>query len=208
MSDGKSDERLAITDRISYWKASQKPLSADIGVIEGARNIWIFDVGSSEEAAERIQALPADKKVVLSHFHQDHMGNLERVKYQELYQGANTYRYTKGGEIVHGDLWLEDGLTLHLFELPSSHAKGCVGMEIDGEYAFLGDGTYCMIKQGRPAYNANLLRDEIRVLERLKAKYFLLSHDETFVRDREEILEELKQIYAKREPENSYIFVG
>lgn len=200
-------ERVAITHNISYWKASQEPLSADIGVVEGEKNLWIFDVGSSEEAASRIQALPGNKNVVISHFHQDHMGNYGRVAYRELYQGANTFRYTKAGEIVRGDLWLEDGFNIHLFELPSSHAKGCIGMEIDGKYAFLGDGTYCMMKQNRPAYNVNLLQEEISVLERLKARYFLVSHDEAFVRDREEILEELKWIYDMRESGNPYIFV-
>lgn len=205
--NGKPDGRIVITDSISYWKASEGPLSADVGVVEGKRNIWIFDVGSSDTAAERIQALPGNKNVVLSHFHRDHTGNLERITYQKLYQGANTFRYTKSGELVRGDLWLEDGLELHLFELPSSHAKGCIGMEINGEYAFLGDGTYCMVKQERPVYNVGLLKEEIRVLESLQAGYFLLSHDKAFVHEKGEVLEELKKIYSKGEPGNPYIYV-
>lgn len=203
----KQDGRIEIAEGVSYWRASQEPLSADVGVIEGRRSIWLFDVGSSDGAAEHIQALPGNKNVVLSHFHRDHMGNLDRIAYQRLYQGANTFRYTQNGEIVRGEIWLEDGPELHLFELPSSHAKGCIGLEINGEYAFLGDGAYCMTKQERPAYNVGLLKEEIRVLEGLQAGYFLLSHDETFVHEKEEVLEALKRIYSGREPGNPYIYV-
>lgn len=202
-------ERITIADRISYWKARREPLSADIGVIEGDSGFWIYDVGAGDIGAACIRGLSGGKNIVLSHFHADHIGNLEKVTFEKLYQGAYTLRHTQRGEAVRGNLWLEDGsLCMHLFELPSSHAKGCLGLEIDGQYAFLGDGTYCSVRQGRPVYNVGLLQQEIKVLESLRANYFLLSHDEVFVRDREEVLENLKSIYAGRIPGNPYIDVG
>ena len=202
-------ERIAIDGRLSYWKASQEPLSADIGVLEGDRYTWIFDVGNSPEAAGCIRSLPGPKRVVLSHFHQDHIGNWREVEFESLYQGAYTFRYTDAGEIVQGSLTLEDGALIRLFELPSSHAKGCVGMEVDEKYAFLGDATYCTAKytQGRLAYNANLLADELKVLRALKAEYFLLSHNDAFIRRKEDVLAELEEIYARRDPQSAYIFV-
>ena len=202
-------ERISINDRLSYWKASQEPLSADIGVLEGDKYTWIFDMGNSPEAADCIRSIPGPKRVVLSHFHQDHIGNWREVEFETLYQGAHTFQYTNVGEIVRGSLTLEDGAAIRLFEIPSSHAKGCIGMEVDETYAFLGDAAYCTAKytQGRLAYNANLLADELKVLRTLKAQYFLLSHDDAFIRRKEEVLAELEEIYARRDPQSAYIFV-
>ena len=202
-------ERISIDGRLSYWKASQEPLSADIGVLEGDKYTWIFDVGNSPEAADCIRTIPGPKRVVLSHFHQDHIGNWKEVEFETLYQGAHTFRYTNTGEIVRGSLTLEDGVPVRLLEIPSSHAKGCIGMEVNEKYAFLGDATYCTAKntQGRLAYNANLLADELRVLRTLKAPYFLLSHNDAFVCKKEDVLAELEEIYARRDPQSPYIFL-
>ncbi|MBQ5357539.1 MAG: hypothetical protein IIU57_04860, partial [Oscillospiraceae bacterium] len=92
------------------------------------------------------------------------------------------------------------------FPLPSSHAKGSLGMEI-GDYAFLGDATYSTMKQGKVCYNASVLKEEIAVLENLSAKFFLISHDEKFIRPKEKIIEELEEIYKKRDPKESYICI-
>ena len=195
-----------ITGRLFYWKASSDPLSADIGVLKGRECTWIFDVGNGPEAAECLRSIPGPKRAVLSHFHQDHTGNWREVEFETLYQGAYTFRHTGAGEIVRGSLALEDGV--RLFEIPSSHAGGCIGMEVDETYAFLGDATYCAVKQGRPAYNASLLAEELKVLRELKAPYFLLSHHDGFIRKKEEVLAELETIYSRRDPHDPYIFVS
>lgn len=201
-------ERISIDGRLSYWKATPEPLSADIGVLEGDKYTWIFDVGNGPEAADCLRSLPGPKKAVLSHFHQDHIGNWREGSFETLYQGAHTFRYTGAGEVVRGSLTLEDGALIRLFEIPSSHAKGCIGMEVDETYALLGDATYCTVihAQGRPAYNANLLADELKVLRAVKAPRFLLSHDGAFVRSKEDVLAELEEIYAHRDPQSAYIF--
>ena len=202
-------ERIFIDGRLSYWKAMEEPLSADIGVLAGDKYTWIFDVGNRPEAVDCLRSLPGPKRVVLSHFHQDHIGCWREVEFETLYQGAHTFRYTGVGEIVRGSLTLEDGVQIRLFEIPSSHAKGCIGMEVDEKYAFLGDATYCTAKntQGRLAYNANLLADEIKILREVRATYFLLSHDSAFIRKKEDVLAELEEIYARRDPQSAYIFL-
>ena len=40
-------ERIYIAEYLSYWKATEAPLSADVGVIEGASGLWLYDVGNS-----------------------------------------------------------------------------------------------------------------------------------------------------------------
>ena len=197
---------IKINDRLSYIGASENPLSADVGIFFGDEAVWLFDLGSSGEAAKLINGIDRPKKAVISHFHPDHMGNLEHAKTDEIYLGANTFKYAKRGTVVDRDIFIEDGEKIHIFPLPSSHAKGSLGLEI-GEYAFLGDGTYATMKQGKVCYNASVLKDEITVLKNLSAKFFLISHDEKFIREKEEIIAKLEEIYSKRDPKDSYIWI-
>ena len=86
-------ERNKITEQISYIKASDNPLSADVILVEGEEYLYVFDVGNNEQVAEYLNSLPKKKKVILSHFHTDHIGNIGRVKWESVYFGANTEKY-------------------------------------------------------------------------------------------------------------------
>ena len=197
---------IKITDRISYIKATEKPLSADVGIIEGDEFCWIFDVGADESVPISLNKIQKPKNAVISHFHPDHMSNLARADLNEIFLGANTFKYAKMGKIIDKDVFIDDGIEIHIFPLPSSHAKGSLGLEI-GDYAFIGDATYATMKQGKACYNASVLKEEIAVLEKLSAKFFLISHDEKFIRPKEKIIAELLEIYSKRDPKESYIWI-
>lgn len=193
-----------ITDKIACLPATEAPLSADVGIIRCDDRLWIFDVGSSDEAVAAVNALEDKKNIVLSHFHPDHTGNIDRVTYDALYAGAFTCRRLGVGTEVTGHLYFKNGI--HLFPLPSSHAKGCVGLEYEG-YAFLGDATYSTIKNSRTAYNAGVLKEMIAVLKSLQADWFLLSHGEPFAKPKAEVVAQLEEIYALRDRQEPYIFV-
>lgn len=197
-------EMRKITEQISYIPAIESPLSADIGIVRCEDGLWLFDVGSSEEAAAVVNALPGAKNVVLSHFHPDHTGNIERITYNALYGGAFTCRRLGMGTTVDEHLYFENGV--HLFPLPSSHAKGCVGLEY-GDYAFLGDATYSTMKSGQIAYNAGLFREMISVLKALQADWFLLSHSEPFACPKTEVVAQLEEIYSLRKPHDPFVFL-
>lgn len=197
-------EIQTLTDRISYFPATEMPLSADVGIIRCADELWIYDVGSSREAAEVIDSLAGPKNIVLSHFHADHAGNIGCVAYDMLYAGAYTCRKLEKGTVVDSHLHFENGI--HIFPLPSGHAKGCVGLEY-GDYAFLGDAVYSMEKDGKAAYNAGLLKELIAVLKSLRANWFLLSHKEPFVSSKAEVIILLEGIYARRDRNEPYIFL-
>ncbi len=197
---------IKITDRISYIKATEKPLSADVGIIEGDEFCWIFDVGADESVPISLNKIQKPKNAVISHFHPDHMSNLARADLNEIFLGANTFKYAKMGKIIDKDVFIDDGIEIHIFPLPSSHAKGSLGLEI-GDYAFIGDAAYSTMKQGKTCYNASVLKEEIAVLEKLSAKFFLISHDEKFIRPKEKIISELLEIYSKRDSKESYIWI-
>lgn len=195
-------ELKQITDRIFYIPAEEKPLSADVGIIRAEKELWIFDVGASEAAARVVNGLSGPKNVVLSHFHPDHTGNISAVRYDELYAGAYTCRKLGRGTAVGEHRYFEKGV--HLFPVPSSHAKGCLGLEY-GAYAFLGDGIYSGVKGGQAVYNAGILRELIITLEGLSAEWLLLSHREPFRCSRETALGRLREIYGKRDRRNPYL---
>lgn len=191
-----------ISDKISYIPATENPLSADIGIIRDGGQIWLYDVGNGAAA---IDCLSGSFQVVLSHFHQDHTGNLKKLDIQNLYVSGETRRHVGGGILVTQTLFLG---AMHLFPIPSSHCKGCLGLEVDETYAFVGDALYCKSKNGEYFYNAQLLRDEIAVLKKLKAPYLLVSHHPGLVRPRDEVIAEFEELYAQREIGSDIIPVG
>lgn len=183
---------IVINEKISYMEASENPLSADIGIIRENGVTWLYDVGNGEKS---ITKLEESYHVVLSHFHQDHIGNINRINTKELYLSNETYRHVHKGTIADKDISIGN---LHIFPLPSSHAKGCLGLEVDGTYAFVGDALYSRFKEGCYVYNAQLLKEEMEVLKNLQASYLLVSHFKGLVREKNDVIAELEEIYRAR----------
>ncbi|MBR5947796.1 MAG: MBL fold metallo-hydrolase [Clostridia bacterium] len=186
-------EIIKLNEKISYIEATDDPLSADIGIIHDGERSWLFDVGADRRVLE---LLSERYHIVLSHFHPDHIGNMSKVNRDSVYMTKNTQRYTKvKGRMVHGDLRIGG---VHIFLLPSSHAKGCLGLEVDGEYAFVGDALYCRQEGGKLIFNAQLLQSQLETLKRIDAPYLLVSHRPGLVRSKAEAIEELEAVYARR----------
>lgn len=197
-------EKISITDNISYIPASENPLSCDVVFIKTKNETWIFDTGVTSDAAKEIKAVEGKKNIVISHFHPDHIFNLARVSCDNLYVSKNTKKYTLKGTVVSGVQTFDD---ITLMELPSCHAKGCLIL-ICGEYAFLGDGTYVKpLQHKRFVYNAQLLLEMIKVLEKLEVTYLCMSHDPNFVQRKEIVLKLYKGIYSRRDGDNPIIDV-
>lgn len=201
-----STQWIPLTPEIRYLPFTASPLSAQVVLVEGREHLWLFDVGASSDALEALQALPKKPRVILSHFHPDHMANLDKLDVEALYVGSYTYEKTGFGTVVREPIVVEDGFKLRIFPLPSSHAKGSLAVEVNGTHAFLGDAVYSTMRQGRVAYNATLLKDEIAALRALKAPYFLLSHADPFLQKKEDVLTMLEGIYAQRDPNCPDIF--
>lgn len=205
-------ELIKISPKISYFPASAPPLSADVGVIALNNSWWIFDVGSNDEAAALINGIKEENgeiRVVLSHFHADHTKNLSRLSCDKIFCGGFTRKKltdTGDAEIitVDKDLYFDEGI--HLFPIPSTHTKGCVGLELDG-FAFLGDSTYCEVKDGKPVYNAGQLQALIKTLKSLKADKFLLSHNQPLECDGKAEISKLEEIYSLRKKDEPYIYL-
>ncbi len=195
---------IRLSERVYYIKAVEEPLSADVGVVFGDRAAWLYDVGNSPAVSAELKGIGLPKIAVLSHFHPDHTGGLGDIAAEKVYLSAYTRKYIGFGDTVVEDVYINDGIELRIFPLPSSHSKGALGLETQG-FAFLGDGIYSMQKGGRNVYNATLLKDTLDCLKRLGAKTFLLSHDPQYACPRDEVIAWLEEICSRRRKEEAYI---
>lgn len=190
-----------INEKISYIECSDDPLSADIGIIRDGDAVWLYDVGSDERA---ISELTGNYNVVLSHFHQDHTGNIGKLNIKEAFVSPETIRHVQMGTVADKDIYIGN---LHIFPLPSSHCKGCLGLEVEETYAFVGDALYSKFRDGYYIFNAQLVKDAIAVLQNLKAPYLLVSHFKGLVRRRDEVIAELTELYQHRDKNSPEIKV-
>ena len=211
---------INLTQNISYIPSSTKPFTCDVVFIKGQKFTWIFDCGTTKEIADEINRIQTPKNIVISHFHPDHILNLARVNYDNLYVSKYTKKYTFKGTVLESDFFAQDFLDttskkenldnqknqIKIFHLPSSHAKGCLCLAC-GDYCFMGDGTYAKELIGNHYYNAQLLLQMINVMEKIDVKYFCLSHDKNFVQNKETVLALYKDIYKRREEGNPKISV-
>ena len=234
---------IKLTDRIQYLQMSNDPLSADVIAVRGDRAWWIFDVGACDDAVQFINALPRipveeaaipvdenganlaacnnaarlAKNVVISHFHRDHLLNVQRMCGGEisldidaLYVGAYTSKTF--GEIedvaknvVMEPLSFDDGVQIRILPMPNSHAKGSLALVVD-DYVFLGDATYPMVGHGAPdVYNVQILGEQIKLLKLLTSTRFCLSHKRGLVRDKTSVIQFLESVYARRQKNENYI---
>jgi len=205
-------EFVRITERIACITPTTEPLSANVAVIEGKETIWLYDVGNHGN----IPAIITDLKVhtgkniavILSHFHPDHIGNLDKIAYEKLYVGKNTYRYTHCGEIVDRELLIEDGnIRLRIFPMPSAHAKGSLALEVNEHICFMGDALYPAYKNGQSFYNVGILQEQIGLLQNLPAQDLMLSHKKILLQKKQGVIAWMKSIYAKRIEKDPWIEV-
>lgn len=194
-------KEIVINEKISYIECSDDPLSADIGIVRDGNEVWLYDVGSDDRA---VSELTGNYKIVLSHFHQDHTGNMGKLRIKEVFVSDETKRHVHMGTIADRDICIGN---LHIFPLPSSHCKGCLGLEVDGTYAFVGDALYSKFRAGYFIFNAQLVKEEIEVLKKLKAPYLLVSHFKGLVRRRDEVIAELEELYRHRDKNSPEIKV-
>ena len=214
---------------------SNDPLSADVIAVRGDSAWWIFDVGACDEAVQFINELPRNlvddasnlaacnnaarlaKNVVISHFHRDHLLNVQRMCGGEisldidaLYVGAytsKTFGEIEGvaKNVVMEPLAFDDGVQIQILPMPNSHAKGSLALIVD-DYVFLGDATYLMVGHGSPdVYNVQILGEQIKLLKSLKPTRFCLSHKRGLVRDKTSVIQFLESVYARRQKNENYI---
>ena len=188
---------IKINDFISYLPKQKEPLSAEVFFINYNNKTYIYDVGNGDCYVDVINQIE-NKYIILSHFHPDHIYNINKLTNYTLYQSKNTAKYTKIEEYKK-----ELDEDIKIYEIPSSHAKGCLVLEY-GHYLFVGDALY---KSNKGLYNVNALNAQIKLLKNESIHYVIYSHREPLIRNKEDVLKELEYIYSKRNKTEPYIEV-
>lgn len=180
-----------VNNVIRYIPSSNDPLSADVYFIEGERCTYIFDVGNNEHSQKAVSEIKKDKIIILSHFHKDHIGNIDKLDYKELYLGKQTYEKVGKGTVVRDPLTIDDGIRLNIRHCPSPHAKGSLIVTVDNEYTFIGDLYYT-----KPDYDRNLAHMMLKNLEEVDTRYFVISHgQEENIVEKTKLLNMLKEYF-------------
>ena len=108
-----------ITERIMYLPATSDPLSADVYFIEGDKYCYIYDVGNDDNSLHHINEVEKEKIVVLSHYHEDHVGNIDCINYRNLYVGKKTYETIGKGKLVEDVITINDGVKIEIIHCTS-----------------------------------------------------------------------------------------
>ena len=190
-----------INDYLRYIEAKEAPLSSNVFIIKGNKNTYIYDVGSDRISREEIKKIK-NKSIIISHFHKDHMENLNFLSDDEydLYIGDYIYKILGYGNVIKDRYEINDGIHLIIIYIPNSHAKGSLGLIINNEYLLIGDS----LDGNRNGFNVSLLNEEIKLLKELDYKYVLNGHNDERI-NKEDIIKELEFIYSKRIKNKPYI---
>lgn len=196
---------IKINESISYIKATREPLSSDVVIISGGDFTYFYDVGCSNNAYNTIKSFSNKKKVIISHFHPDHMSNLQLLNFEDTFVGKNTYKYTGFGTVVEDELIIHDKNRICIFPMPSSHAKGCLACEVNEQYLFVGDALYPQRKNNKALYNVQHIYSQLKFLEKTKAEYIGVSHNQDFIIPKDKIINNLERLYSRRNSNSPYI---
>lgn len=181
---------IEINEYISYIESSDNPISSNVYFIQGKDNTYIFDVGKSDEAYSSIESIDRNKIVIISHFHEDHLSNINRITFNDLYVGNYTYKHTNKGNIVREKIVIEDGIKLEIAPISSVHSKGSLLLNINNEYCLIGD----LVHSDKPM-NKSLFCMMIKDLQNVDTKYFVMGHGNNCVIEKSILIDNLnKQI--------------
>lgn len=181
-----------INEIITYIPSTEDPLSADVFFIKGNRGYYIFDVGNNEESLKEINNINEPKTVILSHYHKDHIGNIQKINYEKVYVGDVTYDTIEQGVIVGEKITLDDGVKVEIVPCPSPHVDGSLIVNVDNEYTLIADLYFT-----RPAMmDKEKAREMMKVLCSMDTKYFVVSHqEEKSIFLKEELIKELEEYF-------------
>ena len=169
-----------------------EPLSADIFIIEGDAQYYVYDVGASEAAYAAIAALDKPVTVILSHFHRDHTANMARICPKHTLVGARTRKQLGLGTLVDAPMTIRDGVEIVVQPCVSPHAPGCLIATVDGAYTLVGDLHYA-----HPGTGQGEARGMYNQLRRLPTQHFVVSHAaESPLVSREDMLEKIRVGYG------------
>lgn len=139
---------IRINPHISLITSDLNFICAQIGIIQGKKESLLIDAGAScaqinllKEKIESKELNNNISKCIITHFHPDHIKNLEILNNLEVIGSKNTSRYTRVDTLINKNTTLDLGdISVEIIPLPSIHAKGslCIYIPVY-KIMFIGD---------------------------------------------------------------------
>jgi glyoxylase-like metal-dependent hydrolase (beta-lactamase superfamily II) len=170
-------------------------------LISGDKASLFVDVSNSKKQLDdalgylKKENLAPLKYVALTHFHDDHIGNLIYLpEGPELLASKNTARYlARASTILSEDQDLDLGnYSVRLILVPSLHAKGCLDVLAE-QFLFTGDSLYYRQSGSSYYYNPQIAYEMLKKHEAIPFVNAIGAH-ESPVRTKEEILDYLSKL--------------
>ena len=162
-----------IGERIKYLPAENDPLSADVYCIEGDQYCYVYDVGNDDRSLQYINELSKERVIILSHYHKDHIGNIEDIHYRDLYVGKKTHEAIGKGIIVEDAITINDGVRIDVIHCISPHTDGSLIITVDNEYTLIADLYFT-----RAPFDKEKAMKMLDSLRNVDTKYYVVSHQE------------------------------
>ena len=180
-----------IGKKIKYLPATNDPLSADVYCIEGDQYCYVYDVGNDDRSLQYINELSKERVIILSHYHKDHIGNIEDIHYRNLYVGKKTQEAIGKGIIVEDAITINDRVRIDVIHCISPHTDGSLIITVDNEYTLIADLYFT-----RPPFEMEKAMKMIETLRDIDTKYFVISHqkDEKVI-PKEKLISELTDYF-------------
>lgn len=154
-----------------FAEGSEEPLSARSYLFVGEEKSLLFDAGANPEQPVLIHDFlkKEPEYIAYSHFHADHVGNQRAYPSSYAYGSKMSAKHAKVDEIVLSPKRIDlGGVSLTLFPVPSSHAKGCLVLRIDSaEVYLLGDLLSPNVNREGAYYDRSLFHEMAKWLRSL-----------------------------------------
>jgi glyoxylase-like metal-dependent hydrolase (beta-lactamase superfamily II) len=156
-----------------------------IVLLTGKESSLLIDVSNDPKQLDEVLAfqkkegLSAVKFVALTHFHDDHVGNLIYLPDGiEILASKNTSRYlNRPARILTEDTLLDLGdYPLSLILVPSLHAKGCLDVLAE-RYLFVGDSLYYRQSGVSYYYNPQIAYEMQKKVESIPFEVAISAHE-------------------------------
>ena len=182
-----------LAEKIKYLPAVNNPLSADVFFVEGDKRCYIYDVGNNDDSLRYINQVNKEKTIILSHYHKDHVGNIDYIDYCDLYVGKETYQAIGKGIIVEDSFSIQDGVKIEIIHCASPHTDGSLIINIDNEYTLIADLYFT-----RPPFDKEKAIKMVKFLKNIDTQYFVISHQEDAnVVSKEKLIAELLDYFKQ-----------
>jgi len=176
---------IKVNEHLYYVEGLKNEPTPKICLVVGNKSSMLIDVGNKVEQIDSLNKgiednkLPGIKYVVITHFHDDHLHNINLFKDKEIIVSKQTAKYVK----FTSQLFIEKttidlgNYLVTIDNLPNSHAKGSLLVYLNQDKIMLiGDALCGKITADSYTINRSLTYELKKRIEEYNVDFFIDGH--------------------------------